>query len=275
MLPHRSLSGAIYRRIRRAIIDERTCKSRARETFGRVIYYPLPNHDDKSRPVNNLLRDLIARWPLFLPLVNAKAAGEPCQRSRVSVNHRRLHSSCVFPRRGLYNDRVGSLHRPKITCQSTNAFPYDSDHDKTSIVWSDFSNNKGGSWQRGQNSQRSSPSPSRLHHTQEAAAPHTAPVSVSIRIPPEIESFFYCNARDRSVATTSGKPARQSARDSLSIIDCISISRRYLKIRRKRKKKKKEIGERGRGESENGGKKWDAFRCFKHSKISAAAFPSF
>ncbi|XP_014470070.1 PREDICTED: uncharacterized protein LOC106742017 isoform X2 [Dinoponera quadriceps] len=39
------------------------------------------------------------------------------------------------------------------------------------------SNNKSGSWQRGQDSQRSSPSPSRPHRAQEAATPHTAPVS--------------------------------------------------------------------------------------------------
>ncbi|XP_078051254.1 rho guanine nucleotide exchange factor 3 isoform X1 [Augochlora pura] len=38
-------------------------------------------------------------------------------------------------------------------------------------------NNKGGSWHRGQSSQRSSPSPIRRHHVQDVAAPHTAPVS--------------------------------------------------------------------------------------------------
>ncbi|XP_034186585.2 rho guanine nucleotide exchange factor 3 isoform X2 [Osmia lignaria lignaria] len=47
---------------------------------------------------------------------------------------------------------------------------------KSFLTHNTDSNNKG-SWQRGQSSQRSSPSPSRLHHTQEAATPHTAPVS--------------------------------------------------------------------------------------------------
>lgn len=60
------------------------------------------------------------------------------------------------------------------------------------------SNNKPGSWQRGQDSQRSSPSPSRPYRTQEVATPHTAPVSVSILIPPPGRGIFLSSSRNNN-----------------------------------------------------------------------------
>ncbi|XP_025268401.1 uncharacterized protein LOC105252011 isoform X2 [Camponotus floridanus] len=48
---------------------------------------------------------------------------------------------------------------------------------KSFLAHNTADSNKSGSWHRGQVSQRSSPSPSRLHRVQEAATSHTAPVS--------------------------------------------------------------------------------------------------
>ncbi|XP_026669321.1 uncharacterized protein LOC108624996 isoform X4 [Ceratina calcarata] len=80
-------------------------------------------------------------------------------------------------------------------------------------------NNKSGSWQRGQNSQRSSPS--RLHHTQETATPHTAPVS------PLHDQRSYLSKERRRIPGLSKAQRRIKASSTPALLDRDVESRQW------------------------------------------------